>query len=81
MEHRIVLNQFHSIESCSHNSTFADPVHAAVLAPGEAASLQVVRGTARAAEEEGVAGDHCDCVIEEAQDVLLPRVEGPQDCV
>ena len=38
----------------AQNSSFTDPVHAAVLAPGETAAVQVVRGAARAAEEEGV---------------------------
>ena len=60
---------------------FQDPVHAAVLAAGQAAAVQVVRGAARAAEEEGVSGDHSDGAVEEAEDVLIPRVEGPQDCV
>ena len=60
---------------------FPDPVHAAVLAAGQAAAVQVVRGAARAAEEEGISGDNSDGAFEEAEDVLVPRVERPQDCV
>ena len=48
----------------AQNSSFTDPVHAAVLAPGETAAVQVVRGAARAAEEEGVAGDHSDGAVQ-----------------
>ncbi len=65
----------------SHPNSFPDPVHAAVQPPGEAPPAAVVRGAVGKGQEEDLPRAHLGHPLQEAKDVLLPGVEGPQDRV
>ena len=56
-----------------------DPVHAAVQPSGQATPPEVVHGAAREGQEEDLARAHRLNPHQEAEDVIIPRVEGPQD--
>uniref|UniRef100_A0A8C5B498 AP complex mu/sigma subunit domain-containing protein n=1 Tax=Gadus morhua TaxID=8049 RepID=A0A8C5B498_GADMO len=58
-----------------------DAVHAPVQPAGEAAAAEVVRSSLRQGEEEDLQGPGPDHPGQEAQDVQLPGVAGPQDCL
>ena len=56
-----------------------DAVHAAVQPAGQAAPAEVVHGHGGAGQEEDGAGADAGGAGPQAQDVQLPRVEGPED--
>lgn len=59
----------------------ADAVHAAVQPPGKAAVTEMVCASVWQGEEEDLQRSGPDHTGQEAQDVQLPGVERPQDCV
>ena len=58
---------------------FLDSVHAAVQSSGQAAAAEVVLGADREEQEEALEGAHPGHPRAQAQDELIPRVQGPQD--
>lgn len=58
-----------------------DAVHAVVQQAGKAAVTEMVRASVRQGKEEDLQRLSPDHPGQEAQDVQLPGVEGPQDCL
>lgn len=59
----------------------SDAVHAVVQPAGQAAVTEVVCASIRQGEEEDLQRSGPDHTGQEAQDVQLLGVEGPEDCV
>lgn len=59
----------------------SDAVHAVVQSAGKAAVTEMVRASVWQGEEEDLQRPGPDHTGQEAQDVQLLGVEGPQDCV